>query len=737
METESNFIYEKIASQIEVVIDKLSQQNAKDKIDQDISFAIDNLYKLNGIIQKELNELKKISEWKKFTIAFYGETNAGKSTLIEALRIFLKEKSKVESQKKFKELAEKSGLTEEAFCKVRQIIMSKEKAIEEVQEVLNKLDQKYTESIMRAEVEVRHLSELLEKIRKNQKWWQRFISLFIPIKEKEELFTARQLLSEIKAEKQKESEDFKSRLKTLLQEKKDAEAENTRLIKETESLKEFADGQIIGDGRSDFTRDNTSFNFNYNNHEFALIDVPGIEGDESVVRTAIEEAVKKAHAIFYVTRTARPPQTHEGEKGDKKGTLEKMKEHLGVQTEVWTIYNHAVNNPRSLKQPLIGQGEKDGLQALDEKLKQELAEKYCQSLIVSARPAYLGLTECVIPGSKEANEQRKFLERFGTRDKILELSGLPNFVEKLSSEIIIDYRNKIKHSNLKKARQTLDSSICDLQALSQKFKDDREKVEDEVLNSQTRIRVLMEQFTGILDSLRGKILQAFQNEIRASLYNEIDRDISNDVFKHNLKNEMELQAKKLENKLRNSIELETNKFGEELSSIVKRTSLHLNNIVNERSNSFNLKKFNLDIKIDNGLNLIGLVSSGVSAIAGIVLLVATPAGWTATFIGGILALVVALIGLTKSAIGLFSSDYKKSQQRKETDNAIRKAANQIGNEMEKILDSIKNAMNKEVEKVLMELEAPLKQYKSVIEVLEKAETELKVISQTIGKKEIL
>ncbi|EIJ72766.1 hypothetical protein [Haemophilus haemolyticus] len=731
METESNFIYEKIASQIEVVIDKLSQQNAKDKIDQDISFAIDNLYKLNGIIQKELNELKKISEWKKFTIAFYGETNAGKSTLIEALRIFLKEKSKVESQKKFKELAEKSGLTEEAFCKVRQIIMSKEKAIEEAQEILNKLDQKYAESIMRAEVEVRHLSELLEKIRKNQKWWQRFISLFIPIKEKEELVTARQLLSEIKAEKQKESEDFKSRLKTLLQEKKDAEAENTRLIKETESLKEFADGQIIGDGRSDFTRDNTSFDFNYNNHEFALIDVPGIEGDESVVRTAIEEAVKKAHAIFYVTRTARPPQTHEGEKGDKKGTLEKMKEHLGAQTEVWTIYNHAVNNPRSLKQPLIGQGEKDGLRALDEKLKQELVEKYCQSLIVSARPAYLGLTECVIPGSKDANEQRKFLERFGTRDKILELSGLPNFVEKLSSEIIVDYRNKIKRSNLNKACQTLDSSICDLKALSQKFKEDRKKVRDEVLNSQTRIIVLMEQFTGILDSLRGKILQAFQNEIRASLYYEIDKDISNDAFKRNLKNEMELQAQKLENKLRNSIELEANKFGEELLNIVKRTSLHLNNIVNERSNSFSIKNFNLDIKIDNGLNLIGLVSSGVAIVISIVSLASNPVGWTFAFVGGVLAAVGALIGVTKSVIGFFSSDYKKSQQRKETDNAIRKAANQIGNEMEKILNDIKNAMNEEVEKVSMELQAPLKQYKSVIEVLEKAETELEAIFQTI------
>ena len=216
METESNLIYEKIASQIEVVIDKLSQQNAKDKIDKDVSFAIDNLYKLNEIIQKELNELKKISEWKKFTIAFYGETNAGKSTLIEALRLFLKEKSKVESQNKFKKLAQKSGVTEEDFCKVRQIIIKKEKEIKDVQENLNKLDQKYAESIMQAEVEVRHLTELLEKVKKNQN-----ISLFIPVKEKEELVTARQLLSEIEAEKQKESEDFKSRLKALLQEKKE------------------------------------------------------------------------------------------------------------------------------------------------------------------------------------------------------------------------------------------------------------------------------------------------------------------------------------------------------------------------------------------------------------------------------------------------------------------------------------------------------------------------------------
>ena len=38
-------------------------------------------------LEKLIYELKNNQEWNDFTIAFYGETNAGKSTIIEALRI--------------------------------------------------------------------------------------------------------------------------------------------------------------------------------------------------------------------------------------------------------------------------------------------------------------------------------------------------------------------------------------------------------------------------------------------------------------------------------------------------------------------------------------------------------------------------------------------------------------------------------------------------------------------------
>ncbi|WP_342372977.1 AAA family ATPase [Helicobacter pylori] len=53
---------------------------------------------------KELESLKNNEEWEKFTIAFYGETGAGKSTLIECFRLFFKEPGKMDQQECFRQL---------------------------------------------------------------------------------------------------------------------------------------------------------------------------------------------------------------------------------------------------------------------------------------------------------------------------------------------------------------------------------------------------------------------------------------------------------------------------------------------------------------------------------------------------------------------------------------------------------------------------------------------------------
>ncbi|GAA9018923.1 hypothetical protein BTM294_21120 [Helicobacter pylori] len=64
--------------------------------------ALEVFQKLERESLKELESLKNNEEWENFTIAFYGETGAGKSTLIECLRMFFKEQSKVDQQERFK-----------------------------------------------------------------------------------------------------------------------------------------------------------------------------------------------------------------------------------------------------------------------------------------------------------------------------------------------------------------------------------------------------------------------------------------------------------------------------------------------------------------------------------------------------------------------------------------------------------------------------------------------------------
>ncbi|WP_240651127.1 GTPase RsgA [Helicobacter pylori] len=72
-------------------------KNADDKDEKLKRFnqeALEVFQKLESESLKELESLKNNEEWENFTIAFYGETGAGKSTLIECLRMFLKNKVK-------------------------------------------------------------------------------------------------------------------------------------------------------------------------------------------------------------------------------------------------------------------------------------------------------------------------------------------------------------------------------------------------------------------------------------------------------------------------------------------------------------------------------------------------------------------------------------------------------------------------------------------------------------------
>ncbi|GAA9688726.1 hypothetical protein HpVH63_07000 [Helicobacter pylori] len=287
---------------------------------------------------KELESLKNNEEWEKFTIAFYGETGVGKSTLIECLRLFFKEPSKMDQQERFKRL-------------------------------------------------------------------------YANMKNHE---SSRHVLSE---------------------------------------LKELQDGAIIGDGRSDSTLKTRSYSFQYNHQNFILLDVPGIEGDEKKVKQQISNATKKAHAIFYVTKTPDPPQ--KGEEG-KEGTIEKIQSQLDSQTEVYTLFNKPINSPRALKDGLIDENEKESLKILNEKMRAILGKHYEGHQIVSAQAAFYGLSSALLPESDFYKNKQKFLEIFEVEELLLYRSHFKQLGEFIAGELLENSRKKIIESNCNKALKVIE-----------------------------------------------------------------------------------------------------------------------------------------------------------------------------------------------------------------------------------------------------------------------------------------
>ncbi|MFP6244166.1 AAA family ATPase [Helicobacter pylori] len=78
--------------------------NENERLKKSNQEALEVFQKLERESLKELESLKNNEEWENFTIAFYGETGAGKSTIIECLRLFFKERSKMDQQERFKQL---------------------------------------------------------------------------------------------------------------------------------------------------------------------------------------------------------------------------------------------------------------------------------------------------------------------------------------------------------------------------------------------------------------------------------------------------------------------------------------------------------------------------------------------------------------------------------------------------------------------------------------------------------
>lgn len=90
-----NRLYTDVSESIATVVAKIADLKVEHTDGkQELSKMMEKLRGIQARFDGELGLLEQHAEWDKFTMAFFGETNAGKSTIIESLRILFKEDSR-------------------------------------------------------------------------------------------------------------------------------------------------------------------------------------------------------------------------------------------------------------------------------------------------------------------------------------------------------------------------------------------------------------------------------------------------------------------------------------------------------------------------------------------------------------------------------------------------------------------------------------------------------------------
>lgn len=725
---DSENIYGKIIKHVNDLVQALSQETQDSKLSQEQNAAKTHLEEIEKKIQKSVEQLRKNAEWKVFTLAFYGETNAGKSTLIETLRILLGERSKMEQQERFRALQQDLNLSESH-------LQSLEQQIEAYKGRLNEIDNELAEALRQYDAQEASLAERMIDLQQSiyaQKasagWFQRILHWFRKLPEEYELQEVQADAARFPVQRQAAEDQARDQKAEVQRNLETSQTQLQTTVNELPRLEALQDGRIIGDGRSDFTREAQEYVFEAKGQTFQILDVPGIEGDEAKVSEQIAKAVQRAHVVFYVTSKAAPPQT--GDAG-RPGTLEKIRVHLRDQTEVRTLFNKRITNPNQLyKVEPINDDERGSLRDLDEKMRTQLGEHYQGTTIISALPAFLAAADCLTPRSNHANGRQKFLNA-QSREQILERSNLEAFRQHLTEDLIANHKEKIRQANWNKIGMVLSDTCNAVESLRlEKFLPLTADLKHEVNNSSQQLKMALDTLKNSLKNRSEQAIERFKNSVRKSVYNEIEKNINNNDFKNILEESMEHHQLYMESTLSEKFDDEIYFFREECKGVFDRFQQHVNDLKNGYDNIYKIHQdnFELNIKIDNGISYKGIFGAIGAFFIGAAL---APTSGGASVAAAWSLCGSFVIAMWKSIKGFFSSKYKMSQQKQSTDENLDSVCEEFRKSLELSLKESIDLIEDNVQRICAGLEETVQQTEQICESLNAARQKLSILSTSL------
>ncbi len=206
------------------------------------------------------------------------------------------------------------------------------------------------------------------------------------------------------------------------------------------------------------------------------------------------------------------------------------------------------------------------------------------------------------------------------------------------------------------------------------------------------------------------------------MYEHIDSDIEDDECKRQFKVELQQGMKKLNKDMKKRFKKYGEQFREDLQEDIEQFEERI------KDSLAMLKRINIDsgfdinIDTDSGINGLGLLGSIASLCFGIFNF------WN--FVGWV-SIGLGLVGVVKSVWSWFSSNYKKSQQKKEVDKNLDKVCGIIEERVRNKIEDAKKGICEKVENLKAGLNDPVVCYERMREGLIKAGEGLWQISNNI------
>lgn len=307
-----------------------------------------------------------------------------------------------------------------------------------------------------------------------------------------------------------------------------------------------SDGLIVGDGRPDFTKDYQEYNLSINGHPFVLIDVPGIEGNEKEFKDVIQEALSKAHCVFYVQGHNKKPDV---------GTAEKIKKYLGDWAIVYSVQNvrGGVTNydEEDERETLLTTGVLKNEALIRQSFESILGGVYKGNITIQALLAMCAKADFSQKTDylqSLARNQKKLMKYFGSAEKILGFSQFQTLLNTVDSKSQ-RFGEEIALANQQK-----------LIALSLKI---RKSINNELLNNKedaesklTMLKELRRMGNSQLPNLGGKVASVAKscvrrefNSLGTQLAEELQSDHDKEEKKRFVRNRIQAFPRELGQKL--------------------------------------------------------------------------------------------------------------------------------------------------------------------------------------------